>query len=513
MDHLATTLSSLRRPIIADEFAFYYCPVQKWQDMLTEARNAKDSRESKVALNNLRKFDHPGRIMETSEGVDAVNPCKWCTRPDNGAQCRVFKDREDLSCAWCKRYGKAGCTAKQTPSTEADELVRRGDLVELEERVAKSVLRNVNRSLKRRRIDSDTESDEQGIVVQHTRTLKTFYYDEDKERFSTKSTMKSVGINDVLIKTTHSGLCYTDVHAKHKGCGLGHEGVGIVQEIGQAVTHMQISDRVGWGWLHSSCGHCTTCITGYRQYCSEARGFAFSDEDQGAFSDFRIIDSAFAYRVPDTVSSLSAGPFMCAGASTFEALDAAGVVAADRVGVLGIGGLGHMAILFAKAMGCAVTAISSDEEKFADAVSMGADECRSTGELEQIWKPEEGGIVASDDPNPVSINVLLITSNQVPDLEQLLPLLARRATIVLMTIQQEALSIPYMPFILPGHKLIASTEASRENHIKMLDFAGRLEIKPWVEEFPMTTEGVTEAFERLETGKMRYRGVLVREDA
>ncbi|KAK4966406.1 hypothetical protein LTR42_011569 [Elasticomyces elasticus] len=344
-------------------------------------------------------------------------------------------------------------------------------------------------------------------------TLHTLYYDSETDGFRTRTTKKIVGANDILIKTTHSGLCYTDVHAKDKGCGLGHEGVGTVQDVGEAVTHMQVGNRVGWGWLHSSCGHCTTCATGYRQYCSEARGFAFSDEDQGAFSDFRVIDSAFAYLIPANVSSVSAGPLMCAGASTLEALDAAGVTAGDRVGVVGIGGLGHMAILFAKAMGCAVTAISSDQEKFADAVSMGADECRSTGELEQIWRPHEDGIVVSDDPHPRNVNILLITSNQVPDLEQLLPLLARRATIVLMTIQQEALSIPYMPFVLPGHKLIASTEATRENHTKMLDFAGRHQIKPWVEEFPMTTEGITEAFERLETRKMRYRGVLVREDA
>ncbi|KAK3636332.1 hypothetical protein LTR56_014288 [Elasticomyces elasticus] len=356
-----------------------------------------------------------------------------------------------------------------------------------------------------------TSPEKADIKPEHT--LNTLYYDLKTDGFRTRTTKKSVGANDILVKTTHSGLCYTDVHAKHNGCGLGHEGVGTVQDVGEAVTHMQVGNRVGWGWLHSSCGHCTTCAIGYRQYCSEARGFAFSDEDQGAFSDFRVIDSAFAYRIPDSVSSVSAGPLMCAGASTFEALDAAGVTAGDRVGVVGIGGLGHMAILIAKAMGCAVTAISSDEEKFANAVSMGADECRSTGELEQIWRPHEDDIVVSDDPHPRNINILLITSNQVPDLEQLLPLLARRATIVLMTIQREPLSIPYMPFVLPGHKLIASTEASRENHTKMLDFAGRHQIKPWVEEFPMTTEGITEAFERLETRKMRYRGVLVREDA
>ena len=105
----------------------------------------------------------------------------------------------------------------------------------------------------------------------------------------------------------------------------------------------------------------------------------------------------------------------------------------------------------------------------------------------------------------------LITCNEVPDLEKLLPLLARRATIVLMTIQTQALSIPYMSFVLPGHRLIASTEASRENHMKMLQFAARQRVKPWIEEFPMTAEGIAKAFEKLERGEMRYRGVLVRQ--
>ncbi|KAK3112388.1 hypothetical protein LTR53_011384 [Teratosphaeriaceae sp. CCFEE 6253] len=303
-------------------------------------------------------------------------------------------------------------------------------------------------------------------------TLKTLCYDPDKTCFRTKTAHKSVGVNDVLVKTTHSGLCYTDVHAKSKGCGLGHEGVGLVQEVGEAVEHLRVGDRVGWGWLHSSCGHCATCASGYRQYCADARGFAFSDEDQGAFSDYRIVNATFAYRIPQDVSSVDAGPLMCAGVSTFEALDAAGGTAGDRIGVYGIGGLGHMAVLFAKAMGCAVTAISSNPDKLADAFLMGADEGRCTADLSRVLRQVDGEAQASDEPAPMNVNILLVTSNEVPELGALLPLLARRATIVLMTIQQTPLSVPYMQFVLPGHKLIASTEASRENHIKMLEFAG-----------------------------------------
>nr|POE90224.1 alcohol dehydrogenase [Quercus suber] len=321
-------------------------------------------------------------------------------------------------------------------------------------------------------------------------TLTSYRFDAPSQAYVTQSTLRAVGDDDVLIRTTHSGLCYTDVHAKNKGCGLGHEGVGVVEEVGRAVMHLEVGDRVGWGWLHS------------------ARGFAFSDLDQGAFGDIRIINSAFAYLIPQTISSTDAGPFMCAGASVYEALDAAGTKPSDRVGVVGIGGLGHMAILFAKAMGCAVTAISTSNKlnKRDDAFQLGANEYHSLG------YPEHA-LCKTGVPSPGigNINILLITSNTVPHLERLLPLLARRATIVLMTIQETPITLPYMAFVLPGHRLIASTEASRENHIAMLEFAARHKIKPWIQTFPMTQPGLREAFTQLEEGSMRYRGVLIRE--
>lgn len=337
--------------------------------------------------------------------------------------------------------------------------------------------------------------------------LTTFYFDTSTKTFSEKSTTKTLGYNDVLVKTTHSGICFTDVHAKDKQCGLGHEGIGLVVKVGPAVQHLKPGDRVGWGWLHTSCGHCSTCVTGYRQYCSQARGFAFSDLDQGAFSDYRIIDSAFAYAIPRGLASVDAAPLMCAGASVYEALHAAGTTSNDRVGVVGIGGLGHCAILFAKAMGCGVTALSSNGEKMSDAFDLGADEFR---ELNDITWSNKFESEPDEDPRPANINILLITSNAVPDLKSILPLLARRATIVLMTIQMDSIEIPYMEFVLPGHRLIASTEASRENHIKMLEFADRKLIEPWTEVFDMTPEGIAEAFDKLESGRMRYRGVLVR---
>lgn len=210
---------------------------------------------------------------------------------------------------------------------------------------------------------------------------------------------------------------------------------------------------------------------------------------------------------------------MCAGASTYEALDAAGAKPGHRVGVVGVGGLGHMAVLFARAMGCGVTAITGDIEKASDLFKMGADEVRSTENLglsytQDSTNPGEASLIeATELPEPMSIDVLLITSNAIPDLSPYFGLLARRATIVLMTIQQDPISIPYMPFVLPGHKLIASTEASHQNHYEMLEFVARHSIEPLIEKFPMTLEGVAGAFERLEAGDMRYRGVLVRDES
>ncbi|KAI9810533.1 MAG: hypothetical protein M1827_006206 [Pycnora praestabilis] len=165
-----------------------------------------------------------------------------------------------------------------------------------------------------------------------------------------------------------------------------------------------------------------------------------------------------------------------AQASVYEALDAAGTKPSDRVGVVGIGGLGHMAILswsrvqFAKAMGCHVTAFSCTPSKREDTLTLGA------SEFYVVPRGEDVEPVKPDQEVGEEINVLLLCTNELPNLE------------------------------------LASTEASRSNHIAMLSFAARHGIKPWIEEFPMTAEGVTRAFERLEVGQMRFRGVLIRQN-
>ena len=143
-----------------------------------------------------------------------------------------------------------------------------------------------------------------------------------------------------------------------------------------------------------------------------------------------------------------------------------------------------------------------------DAFELSADELRSLSDINTPIFPNRFGDPSRDRSYKTLIDVLLICANETPDLEKMLPFLARRATIVLMSIQQKPLVIPYMPFILPGHRIIASTEASRQNHLAMIQFAARHQISPWVERYPMTADGLKIAFERLEKGEMRFRGVL-----
>ena len=224
------------------------------------------------------------------------------------------------------------------------------------------------------------------------------------------------------------------------------------------------------------------------------------------------MNAEFTYKIPDSILSLHAAPLMCAGASVFEALNAADARPGNIVGVVGLGGLGHMATLFATAMDCPVTVLSNGEKKLEDAFKLGATEFRDTNKLDTSITKTKDGELQRRETSSSHIDVLLVTSNSVPKLETILPLLARRATIVLMTIQQDSLEVPYLQFILPGHKLIASTDARKDHYLKMLEFAAARQIKPWVEQFPMNADGIRRAMEKLERNEIRFRGVLVREN-
>jgi D-arabinose 1-dehydrogenase-like Zn-dependent alcohol dehydrogenase len=335
-----------------------------------------------------------------------------------------------------------------------------------------------------------------------------------KSGIKESKTSKTIGPHDVLVQISHSGLCGTDVHHKEQDMALGHEGAGVVKELGSEATLFKKGDRVGWGYLHWSCGHCKQCLSGTETLCAERKMYGTADLEQGSMAEAAIWNENFLFAIPDMIESQDAAPLMCGGmysqwlfsgfystnvalgATVFNALQMYGVKSTDRVGVIGVGGLGHLAIQFAAKMGCEVVVFSGTNSKREEATKLGAREFYATKDVKELKINKR-------------INHLLVTTSAQPDWNLYLSILAPGATIYPLSVSEGNLSLPYMPIIEQSLRIQGSIVAARQIHREMLEFAAYHEIKPIVQTFKLDKAGIDEAFKTLEEGKMRYRGVLV----
>ncbi|KAH8651153.1 chaperonin 10-like protein [Xylariales sp. PMI_506] len=301
--------------------------------------------------------------------------------------------------------------------------------------------------------------------------------------------------DSVLVKVTMSGLCGTDLHYKMVDMVLGHEGVGIVEGTGPACTSLKKGDRVGWGYEHDSCGHCEQCLQGTETYCPERAMYADADLDQGSFASHAVWREAFLFKIPEELSDEAAAPLQCGGATVWNALRAYDSQPTETVGIMGVGGLGHLAVQFAAKMGCRVVVLSGSDSKKEEALALGAHEFVATkGKKElSVKRP---------------LNRLLVTTSAQPDWEQIMPILAPGATIHPLSVASGNFEIPYMPLLLNGITVQGSVVAPRRLHRQMLDFAALHGIAPVTETFPMTEEGIKKAIDRLENGNVHFRAVL-----
>jgi len=307
---------------------------------------------------------------------------------------------------------------------------------------------------------------------------------------------RDLGEDEVLISITHSGLCGTDEHFRNKDMVLGHEGAGVIEKIGSSVKTLAKGDSVGWGYQHNSCGHCEQCLTGHETLCESRAMYGSADLDQGSFATHAIWKADFVFRLPDSIPREYAAPLNCGGATVYNALSQFGLKSTDRVGIIGVGGLGHLAIQFASKMGCHVTVFSSTNSKRDEAISLGADDFVATKNV-NVLKPAS------------KINYLIVTTSFQPNWKQFLPIMAPRGTIIPLTVSSDDLKIPYMEILEGELKIQGSLVAARQVHKDMLAFAAHHKIRPIIEQFPMTAEGIEEGMKKLEEGKMRYRGVIV----
>ncbi|KAK1231790.1 hypothetical protein PQX77_005082 [Marasmius sp. AFHP31] len=306
--------------------------------------------------------------------------------------------------------------------------------------------------------------------------------------------------DEVVIEITHSGLCGTDIHYLEQDMVLGHEGVGIAVEVGAGCTRVKKGDRVGWGYPQSTCMQCDQCTSGHDQWCKEARMYGEADFDQGSFGTLAIRKEQWVFQIPDTMNSEHAAPLMCGGATVFTPL-IEHVRPIDRVGVVGIGGLGHLAIQFAAKMGCDVVVFSGTDSKRDEAMKLGANEFYATKGVEDystlgLKKP---------------LNHLLITSSVAPErLDTYYSILDQRAKIFPLTVTSGNITTAQQPTTLTGVQVVGSKIASRYMQSKILDFAARNEVFPILELFPLNEEGANEAIKKLQEGNVRYRAVLAK---
>ncbi len=304
---------------------------------------------------------------------------------------------------------------------------------------------------------------------------------------------------EVDVKVEYCGICHSDVHLIDNDWGIsqyplvpGHEIIGIVQRLGEQATHLKIGQRVGIGWQSNSCFHCEWCASGWENLCPHEEATCVGRP--GGFAEHCIVDSRFAFPVPDGIPPEQAAPLLCAGITVFSPLVEWRMTAANRVGVIGIGGLGHLALQFARAMGCEVTAFSHSPEKETEALQMGAHQfvCLQDDEYEKKYRR--------------SLDFLISTVYRPLDWKRFLQMLRPRGTLCFVGAPGETFN--FSPaHLLEGHKVIcASTIGGRRRIQQMLQFARLHQIQAKVELVPLSR--INQAIDVVRQGAARYRMVL-----
>jgi uncharacterized zinc-type alcohol dehydrogenase-like protein len=307
-----------------------------------------------------------------------------------------------------------------------------------------------------------------------------------------------LGAEEVEVAVEHCGLCHSDLSILNNEWGLsqypailGHEVIGRVTAIGANAKGLKIGQRVGVGWHSGSCMHCHQCMSGSHHLCPAVQ-FTIVGH-RGGFASHIRSHWAWTIPLPEKLNFPEAGPLLCGGITVFAPL-AMHAKPTSRVGIIGIGGLGHMAVKFAAAYGCDVTAFTSSENKFDEAKNFGANHVASSKDSAAIKKL--GG----------SFDLLISTVNVKLDWDAMIGTLAPNGRLHFVGAVLEPIPVAVFSLIAGQRSLSGSPAGSPVAIETMLDFASRHNIAPQTEHFPMSN--INEAFARLESGKARYRIVL-----
>lgn len=318
---------------------------------------------------------------------------------------------------------------------------------------------------------------------------------------------REVGATDVLIEVSHAGICHSDIHTVRGDWGPqpfplvpGHEIVGVVIEVGADVTRHQVGDRVGVGCMVNACGECASCRNGDEQYCLNGMVATYGGVDrdgtitQGGYATHVVVDADFVLSVPDALDPAAAAPLLCAGITTYSPLRRWGAGPGKQVAVVGLGGLGHLAVKLAHAMGAEVTVLSQSLKKQEDGLRLGADHYYATsdpGTFEELAG---------------RFDLIVNTVSARIDIDAHLGLLAVDGTLVNVGAPAEPLSLNVFSLIGGRRSYAGSMIGGIRETQEMLDFCAEKGLTADIETIPV--QKVNEAYERMLKSDVKYRFVI-----
>ena len=312
------------------------------------------------------------------------------------------------------------------------------------------------------------------------------------------------GPRQIVIKTEACGVCHTDLHAargdwpaKPKPPFIpGHEGVGLVEAIGAGVTHVKEGDRVGVPWLYSACGHCEYCLTAWETVCPEAQFGGYTKN--GGFAEYILADPDYVAHIPRGLSATAAAPIICAGITTYKGIKEAKVMAGEWMAISGAGGLGHLAIQYAKLMGLKVCAIDIDDGKLKLAKSLGAELTinAKNGDAVEVLKRATGG----------GAHGVLITAPSLSAFKQGIEMTRKCGTCVLVGLPPGDFPVPLFDVVANCITIRGSFVGNREDMAEALAFAADGKVNADIELQPLSA--INQVFERLEHGQVPGRVVI-----
>jgi propanol-preferring alcohol dehydrogenase len=312
------------------------------------------------------------------------------------------------------------------------------------------------------------------------------------------------GPGQVLVKIEASGVCHTDLHAAKGDWPVkpslpfipGHEGIGRVAARGAGVSHLREGDAAGVPWLYDACGRCSYCVTGWETLCESQRNTGYSVN--GCHAEYVLASADYVGRVPEDADFAALAPILCAGVTTYKGLKETEVRPGEWVAISGIGGLGHVAVQYAKAMGFHVAAIDIADDKLALASRLGADLAingRDPGAVEHLIRETGGGVHGA-----------LVTAVSTTAFAQAISVLRRRGTMVLLGLPPGEFPTPIFPVVLKRLTIRGSIVGTRQDLSEAIAFAAQRKVKANVVVEPLAR--INDVFARMEAGTIEGRVVL-----